>query len=95
MTAQKSIRPLLDREYFQIETNGTTTQKLVFWIMGALVTVLVVVTGVIINNFNARLDRIENNIQIVSTKIDAHGERLAVVETKVREIDKKIDYLLR
>lgn len=57
------------------------------WLLGALLAVLITMSGALFTMVNARLDRIDGRL----TSIEQQYFRIAVVESEVKEIKRILD----
>jgi hypothetical protein len=57
------------------------------WLIGALGTMLLLVTSMYVSSLNADVIRFKDNDDAMAQKLSDHGERLATVEETIKVID--------
>ena len=71
--------------------NGYQLQKLQWWIIGGMATLLLAMMTILYNSNAARLGRYEERLTAYEKTMDLNGNRLSVIETRVPDMKASVD----
>jgi len=76
--------------------NGNGASKLVYWILGSVFVIAMTVIGILVNSQDNRMTMLENRYNNHMTGETTPGlARISVLETKIVELERRIDRLDR